>query len=142
MNDLNNAEAKVTGGCLCGEVRYEINGSLRKIVNCHCSKCRRFHGNFGAYTSIAYEALRLTKESGLRWYRSVTDETPDVHRGFCHQCGSSIFWHPKGRKYIAVAAGSLDEPTGLRTMGHIWLSQQSDYYEITDDLPRFERGWE
>lgn len=142
MNDLNNAETKVTtGGCLCGEVRYEISGSLRSIVNCHCSKCRRFHGNFAAYTSIAYETLRLTNESGLRWYRSVTDETPDVHRGFCRQCGSSLFWHPKGRKYIAVAAGSLDEPTGLKTIGHIWLSQRSDFYEIADDLPRFERGW-
>jgi len=93
-------------------------------------------------TSMSYDKLHLIKKSGLRWYRSVTDETPNVHRGFCRLCGSSLFWYPKGRNYIAVAAGSLDEPTGLKTMGHIWLSQQSDYYKISDDLPCFEKRWE
>ncbi len=142
MNASNNTGTKVSGGCLCGEVRFEIIGSLRNIVNCHCAKCRRFHGNFGAYTSIAYEDLRLIKDSGLKWYDSITDETPNVQRGFCHLCGASMFWYPRGRETIAVAAGSLDEPTGLKTIGHIWMSQQSDYYDISDDLPCYEMGWE
>ena len=129
------------GGCLCGAIRYEIHGPLRDVVNCHCSKCRRFHGNFGAYTSIRHEDLILIKQTSLKWYHSVTDETPDVQRGFCSECGSSLFWHPKGRETIAVAAGSLDEPTRLKTIGHIWLSQRSDFYELNDDLPSFEKRW-
>ena len=129
------------GGCLCGAVRYEIYGPLRNVVNCHCAKCRRFHGNFGAYTRIKYENLLLTHQSSLKWYRSVTDETPGVHRGFCGECGSSLFWHPRGQEYIAVAAGSLDEPTRLKTIGHIWLNQRGDFYELNDDLPRFEERW-
>jgi hypothetical protein len=132
---------KVTGGCLCGAVRYEITGELRGVVNCHCAKCRRFHGHYGAYTSVKLEQLVLTNQQGLRWYRSVTDETPNVQRGFCSRCGSSLFWHPKEQERIAIAAGSLDDDTGLATIGHVWLSQKSDYYELCDDLPRFDRGW-
>lgn len=129
------------GGCLCGAVRYEIIGDLRGIVNCHCSKCRRFHGNFGAYTSIKETDLVLVEQRGLKWFKSPTDETPNVHRGFCSECGSSLFWHPKGQERIAVAAGSLDEPTHLQTIGHVWISQISDYYEIDDELPKFDKGW-
>lgn len=135
-------EKKATGGCLCGQVRYEITGPLRGVVNCHCSKCRRFSGNFGAYTSVRKEQLALVEDSTLKWYRSVQDETPGVHRGFCSQCGSSLFWDPRDQSHIAVAAGSLDEPTGLKTLGHIWLSQAGDFYELDDELPKFDRRWE
>jgi hypothetical protein len=83
----------------------------------------------------------LTAQAGLKWYRSVTDETPNVHRGFCRECGSSLFWDPRGSgPNIAVAAGTLDSPTGLRTIGHVWVSQAGDYYEITDALPQFEKS--
>lgn len=135
------SSVNATGGCLCGAVRYEIHGDLRGIVNCHCSKCRRFHGNFGAYTSIKFENLNLIDQETLKWFRSVTDETPNVHRGFCSECGASLFWHPRDQDRIAVAAGSLDEPTNQQTIGHVWTSQISDYYVIYDDFPQFEKGW-
>ena len=138
----NAAQKKTKGGCLCGEVQYEIYGPLRDIINCHCSKCRKFHGNFGAYTSIQVENLKINKQKSLRWYKSPTDETPNVHRGFCSECGSSLFWHPKDQPYIAIAAGSLNSPTNLKTMGHVWCSQIADYYKIEDDLPQFGERWE
>ena len=130
------------GGCLCGKVQFEIQGAARDIINCHCSKCRRFHGNYGAYTSVKVENLKLTEQAGLKWYKSLTDETPHVRRGFCSECGSSLFWHPKDQPNIAVAAGSLESPTHLKTIGHIWCSQISDYYQIADDLPRFDERWQ
>lgn len=133
--------AAITGGCLCGAVRYKIIGDLRDVVNCHCSKCRRFHGNFGAYTSIKVADLTFAEQGGLKWFVSTDDETPNVRRGFCVECGSSLFWHPQDQEKIAVAAGSLDSPTNLNTIGHIWLSQRGDYYDIHDDLPKFEKGW-
>ncbi len=135
------ADQKTTGGCLCGKVRYQIQGPLRDVVNCHCSKCRRFSGNVGAYTSVKRENLILAEDSTLKWYDSVSDETPDVHRGFCSECGSSLFWDPHGMDRIAVAAGTLDEPTGLKTMGHIWLDQAGDYYHVADNLPKFSFRW-
>ena len=132
--------SRTTGGCLCGEVRYEIRGPLRNVINCHCSKCRRSHGHVAAYASTRRENLIFTKDNGLKWYRSVTDETPDVHRGFCKECGSSMFWDPRGAANIAVSAGSLDSTEGLKTIGHVYVSQAGDYYEIADDLPRFEKS--
>jgi hypothetical protein len=108
------------------------------VINCHCSKCRRFHGHIGAYTATDRENLVLVRSDTLRWFRSVTDETPDVHRGFCGQCGASLFWDPTGKPRISIAAGALDEPTGLATTGHVWVSQKGDYYEITDGLIQHE----
>ena len=141
MSSPNNNN-KATGGCLCGAVRYQIVGELRGAVYCHCSKCRRFHGNFAAYVGMPLENLNIIEERGLKWFRSVTDETPNVHRGFCSECGCSLFWHPRGEGRIAVAAGSLDEPTNVKILGHGWISQMGDYYEISDDLPRYTERWE
>jgi len=123
-----------TGGCLCGGVRFEIHGQLMDVINCHCSKCRRFHGHVGAYTATDRENLVLVQSDTLKWFRSPTDETPNVHRGFCGQCGSSLFWDPRDKPRISIAAGALDASTGLATTGHVWVSQMGDYYDITDDL--------
>ena len=133
--------SQATGGCLCGAVRYRIRGELRGVVNCHCATCRRFHGHVGAYTSVAFERIEFTVDRGLKWFRSPTDETPNVYRGFCATCGASLFWHPRDQTTISVAAGSLDGPTGLTTIGHVWTGQIADYYDICDDHPRFEKGW-
>ena len=103
----NKANETTSGRCLCGQVQYEIHGA-RGIVNCHCSKCRKFHSNYGAYTSVKTENLTITEKTGLKWFKSPTDETANVHRGFCSACGSSLFWHPQDQPYIAIAAGSLD----------------------------------
>ncbi len=134
-------QAKATGGCLCGAVRYQILSDLQGIACCHCSKCRRFHGNFAAYAIMPRDSLKFVEERGLKWFRSETDETPNVHRGFCSECGSSLFWDPRGEDRIAVSAGSLDEPTNLQILGHSWVSQKGDYYEIHDDMPKYVEGW-
>ncbi len=139
--DNQNVGPKMHGGCLCGNVQFEIHGEPRDIVNCHCSKCRKFHGNYGAYTSVEVNNLNITKDKSLKWFKSPTDETPNVHRGFCSKCGSSLFWIPKDQPDIAIAAGSLDSPTHLKTIGHVWCSQIADYYKIEDDLPQFDERW-
>ena len=74
---------------MCGQVQFEIHGELRDVVNCHCSKCRKFHGNYGAYTIVKVENLKITEQKSLQWYESCTDETADVRRrGFRFDCGS------------------------------------------------------
>jgi len=123
-----------TGGCLCGAVRYQVSGPLRDVVNCHCSMCQKVYGVYGAHTKARKVNIAITKDDGLAWYK-----TSDVaHRGFCRECGSSLFWEPFDLDATGIAAGSLDGPTDLKTMGHIFVGEKSDFYEIGDDLPQFE----
>lgn len=121
------------GGCLCGAIRYEINGPLRSVINCHCGMCRRFHGHFGAYTAASRGDLTWSASSEPRWYQS----SDSASRGFCPACGASLFWQRKNSGEIAIAAGSLDEPTGLKTAAHIFTAHKGDYYDIEGQAPRW-----
>jgi hypothetical protein len=123
-----------TGGCLCGAVRYEVIGPLRDVVNCHCSMCQRLHGSFGPHSKARKVNITVTKDDGLGWYK--TSEV--AQRGFCRNCGSGLFWEPFELDATGIIAGTLDGPTELNTIGHIFVGEKSDFYEIHDDAPQFE----
>lgn len=127
----------MTGGCLCGRVRYRVTGPLRPVVYCHCGQCRRTSGHFVAATSVAEDALIIETDESLEWFAS--SET--ASRGFCRRCGSSLFWRPNAKPYICIMAGTLDESTGLEAVEHIYVSAKGDYYQLTDDLPKLPGGW-
>ena len=120
-----------TGGCLCGAVRYEATGALRDVVVCHCRMCRKAHGHVGAYTASARDALRLVETRGLKWYRS----SAQARRGFCSECGATLFWDGDGRDTMSIAAGTLDEPTGLATALQIHVASAGDYYAVDASTP-------
>jgi hypothetical protein len=133
------AVARATGGCLCGAVRYALQGELRDVIVCHCVECRRSHGTSGAYTSAPRPQVALEDpQAQLRWFPGPQSDTGG-ERGFCATCGSSLFWSAPDRATISIAAGTLDGATGLRTAGHIWDEQRADW-ETLDDLPRAPRG--
>ncbi|NYJ01139.1 hypothetical protein HNR19_001837 [Nocardioides thalensis] len=131
MSDVSEAR----GRCLCGGIRYDVRGELRAVIDCHCERCRRFTGHHMATTSAMVDAIHVEDEDALlTWYFPV----PDAGYGFCSRCGSSLFWQssedPARR---AICAGTLDPPTGLRTVQAWWTSQASDYYS-RPDLPELE----
>ena len=130
------ATSSVTGRCECGAVRFTVTGALREVSNCHCGQCRRFHGHVGAYTGAALADLAFDEERGLRWYQSSNF----ARRGFCGECGSSLFWHRLDGDFMSIAAGCLDAPTGLRTVRHIFVAHRGDYYEIEDGLEQFSES--
>uniref|UniRef100_A0A7S3K468 CENP-V/GFA domain-containing protein n=1 Tax=Aureoumbra lagunensis TaxID=44058 RepID=A0A7S3K468_9STRA len=126
---------KRTGGCLCGKVRYAVNGNVRGVVWCHCSQCQRSHGATAAYTSAPKSSL-IIDESNVSWYES--SETS--RRGFCSNCGSSLFYDSHSSLNIEISAGTFDQPTHLKCIGHIFSDSISDYYKITDELPRYREN--
>ena len=125
-----------TGGCLCAAVRYRVTGPLRPILLCHCEQCRRTSGHQVAATRAQRSDFTLEAAAGLRWYES----SPGVHRGFCGECGSSLFWQPADRESIGIMAGSLDLPTGLSIAGQIHTADAADYYTLDPAVPAAEDG--
>ncbi|MEL6677848.1 MAG: GFA family protein [Pseudomonadota bacterium] len=120
-----------TGGCLCGAVTYEVAGPLRDVIACHCSQCRKTSGHHVAATSA--ELATIAVAGAVTWYGS----SAGAERGFCPVCGSNLFWREVDGDRMSIFAGTLDGATGLRTAGHIFAADKSDYYEINDDAPVF-----
>jgi hypothetical protein len=128
-------EPRATGRCLCGAVRYEVRGPLRDILVCHCVECRRWSGHLGAF-SAAREADLVVHDAGtLRWIDSPESDRR-ARRGFCGECGSSLFWRAAEGDRVHIAAGTFDHPTGLRVAGHVGAGEGSDWDEPLDGLPR------
>ena len=123
---------RATGGCLCGAVRYEVTGALRDVIECHCAMCRKTHGHVGAYTAAPKGALTITEARGLKWYRS----SEYARRGFCAECGGSLFFDPVRKDTMSIAAGTLDPPTGLATVVQIHVASAGDYYRIDERVPQ------
>ena len=123
---MNNArtDVRAKGSCLCGGVRYEVRGPLRDVIACHCSQCRRTTGHFMAATAAKRAHFTVTRDDGLRWYQS----SKAARRGFFGTCGAVLFWEGQGLDYISIAAGTLDVPTGLKIVRHIYAGDKSDYY--------------
>ena len=129
------AETRATGRCLCSAVTYEVRGPLRDILLCHCVECRRWGGHAGAFAATRNDDLAIGETDALRWIDSPESDH-GARRAYCSECGSSLFWQAAGSERIGIAAGTLDQPTGLRVVAHIYTHQAGDYESLDDGLPR------
>ncbi|MCR9136723.1 MAG: GFA family protein [Alphaproteobacteria bacterium] len=120
------------GSCLCGAVRFEVEGDLPAPDACHCTKCRKHSGHYFASTDVKKDALSITGEDNLSWFAS----SEKVRRGFCATCGASLFFDPPHLDWIGIAMGAFDKPTNTRLGIHIFVADKGDYYDITDGLPQ------
>ena len=124
------------GGCLCGAVRYEIDGRTSAIWMCHCSKCRRGSGS-------AFAASTLCRLPSFRWVRGEesiaawTSPTGYPSR-FCRTCGSLLPLVREDQGNVVLPAGSLDAPAAPRLLRHIFVGSKAPWWSITDELPCHE----
>jgi len=125
-----------TGSCLCGAVRYEVRGLLRDSIACHCSQCRKTSGHYWSATQAKTADLHLLEGRGLRWFRS----SGIAQRGFCQHCGSSLFWRPDGADTTSIGSGTLDGPSGLKTMCHIYVADKGNYVDIAPGAAQWPQG--
>jgi hypothetical protein len=123
-----------SGRCECGAVTYRVRGNIRDVIVCHCGQCQRNHGYAPGYSAARKAEFTVEGEGNVVWYRS----SDQARRGFCRTCGSSLFWTSEERDTVSITAGSLDAPTGLKTVLHIMTADKRDYYTIADGVPQVE----
>jgi hypothetical protein len=103
-----------------------VHGPLRDVFVCHCVECRRWSGHTLAATAARRDDVIFVADGGLRWIESP-DSDSQAERGFCAECGSSLFWRVSSRETISIAAGALDQPTGLTVARHVYVHERADY---------------
>lgn len=118
--------------CLCGAVRITVACDLKAPDACHCTICRKTSGHFWASTDVPRDKVTITGADNVTWYASSSR----VRRGFCATCGSTLFFDPPQRDWIAIAMGAFEGPTQTRLAMHIFTADKGDYYDIADGLPQ------
>lgn len=127
----------VRGACLCGAVRFTIDGALGLAEYCHCSMCRRAHGAaFSANVVVPSEALSI--ESGLETITEY-ESSPNRRKCFCSRCGSQLFIRRTDRPDVTVVAlGAIEDDPQVRPERHVFTASQAPWFTICDTLPRFK----
>lgn len=122
---------RVTGGCLCGAVRFEAAGPPRRVTHCHCRSCRRAVGAVVA-TFATFESAKV------RWHGEPAryDSSDRAWRGFCPTCGSSVCFGYKPRpERIYITLGIFDEPDAFPAGFHDHRQAKVKWLTVDEDLP-------
>jgi len=132
-------EQRYQGGCLCGGVRYEVGGAPRNLCYCHCTSCRRATGGVSVpWATFERAAFRVTR-GALTEHRS----SPEVARGFCAACGSSLTYrHARRPAEIDVTLVTLDAAARLAPEMHVWVADRLPWVHLDDGLPQHAAGSE
>ncbi len=133
----------IKGSCLCGKVRFVIDGKFGPVGQCHCSKCRKVSGTDG-------NAVFYTAATNFQWLQGegdigtfyVADEN-GWHSSFCKTCGSPTPHSNRDGKIYFVPAGLLDDDPGFRGYAaHIFVGSKAPWVRITDDSPQYVEGFD
>lgn len=125
------------GGCLCGAIRFAINGPIRNIVYCHCSLCRKAQGSaFATNGIVAREHFHFIQgQDKLTGYES----TPGQTKYFCSLCGSPMLSKNRSKPdQVRVRIGTIESDITERPMAHIFATSKANWEDICGDLPRYE----
>lgn len=125
----------VRGSCLCGGVKFEAT-EVPLIALCHCSMCRKANG-------AAFESGAAVPAGDFRWTQGedliqLYESSPGNRRAFCRVCGSRAPSRSRDGSIYYVPAGLLDDDPGVRPALHMFVGSKAPWWEITDELPRFE----
>lgn len=128
---------ELTGGCLCGAIRYCIDGAPFDADYCHCRMCQQ-------QTGAPVSAWMDFKVGQVHWLKGKVKEfasSGKVRRGFCPECGSTLTFRDTGYvDYLTLSITSLDNPALVSPRYHIYTQSALDWHCIDDSLPRYGEG--
>jgi len=131
-------DIKMTGGCLCGAVRYETTGDSFLINHCHCRSCRK-HTGAAVVTLAGFKADQVSFSGDQR---QIYASSPGVGRAFCPKCGTPLTWEgissTQGGPIFEIHISTFDTPDRLVPVGHSFDSERISWFDIADKLPRYE----
>lgn len=131
-----NQEQKLSGGCLCGAVRYEASGQPFAVSHCHCRTCRKHNG--APVVTLAGYSVDQVRFSGTA--RSFYASSPGVARAFCANCGTPLTWEGDAGelgRILEIHISTFDNPEALAPTAHAFYPERISWFDIADDLPRF-----
>lgn len=120
----------MSGGCLCGAVRYTLATRPSHMDVCHCGMCRRFGGGFGL--NVPVDGITWQGADAIRVYQS----SDWAERGFCGICGSSLFYRIAQPPYLSLNAGTLDDANGIPLTVEVFIDDKPDGYHFAGDHRR------
>lgn len=123
------------GGCLCGEIRYKVNGAIIDAGYCHCRLCQRASGA----PVVAWFTVPVDSFTYVQGTPSIFHSSSHNQREFCGACGSQLlFRKSEGPVTVDVTIASLDDPSLTQPEYHIWRESRIPWFETGDSLPRHD----
>jgi hypothetical protein len=123
----------LTGGCQCGQLRFEARGRPENVAVCHCRQCQRAMGApFFARALYAQSQVTVTGEAA-RWASS-----DELWRVFCPACGTTLFGARRDGGHIGIALSAFDDPAALAPTHHFFVESKAPWVVLNDGLPRYD----
>ena len=127
----------ISGGCLCGAVRYEAAAEPLAVRTCWCRLCQ-YLGGGSATVNACFATDAVTFTGAIADHVSVADSGNVMHRGFCAACGTPITSTAEARPHLVfIRAGTLDDPGIAAPQATIWTSAAPDWACISDEIPSY-----
>ena len=129
----------LTGGCLCGAVRYTYEGEVGSAGYCHCADCRRVSGSaFGISVRVSAGGFRVVA-GAPKSFTKQGDSGRLVSRFFCSDCGSPLYTLPPLHPDVVfIKAGSLDDPSVVKPNRQAWTRSRVAWAEIDPGIVSYE----
>lgn len=121
--------AVMTGRCLCGAVKFTARDVPHQIGTCHCGQCRRWAS--GPYFAVRAGSVHFEGEENIGRYRS----SGWAERGFCKQCGSSLFYRMVEEDRYMMAVGAFDDQSGFELARQVFIDQKPGFYSFAQETP-------